>query len=144
MPLMLARGLIRRVRTIQIEVKPLGGDSLKVTLDASKPTVGETKAEIARFQGTATVQQDLYRVAERADRLAVREDDAEPEPLDDDSMALEDGDIVAMAVKVNSVLSSVRQFLVSQSRIPHTITDFLHFTCCVQGPAVVVAYIPCR
>jgi hypothetical protein len=40
--------------------------------------------------------------------LAVREDDVEPEPLDDESMALEDGDIVAMAVKVSSVLSATR------------------------------------
>jgi hypothetical protein len=38
-------------------------------------------------------------VAERADGLAVREDDAEPEPLDDESMLLGDGEIVAMAVK---------------------------------------------
>jgi hypothetical protein len=32
--------------------------------------------------------------------LAVREDDAEPEPLEDDSMVLGDGEIIAMAVKV--------------------------------------------
>jgi hypothetical protein len=38
-------------------------------------------------------------VAERADGLTVREDDAEPEPLDDESMLLADGAIVAMAVK---------------------------------------------
>jgi hypothetical protein len=38
-------------------------------------------------------------VAQRADGLAVREDDAEPELLDDESMLLEDGEIVAMAVK---------------------------------------------
>jgi hypothetical protein len=31
--------------------------------------------------------------------LAVREDDAEPEPLEDESMELGDGDVVAMAVK---------------------------------------------
>jgi hypothetical protein len=104
-PLLLAHGLIRRVRTIQIEVRPLGGDSLKVTLDASKPTVGEAKVEIARSQGTTESRQELYKVAERADGLAVREDDAEPEPLDDDSMELEKGDIVAMAVKVSGVLS---------------------------------------
>jgi hypothetical protein len=44
----------------------------------------------------------LYRVAERADGLAVREDDAEPEPLEDESLVLNDGDVVAMAVKVSS------------------------------------------
>jgi hypothetical protein len=41
----------------------------------------------------------LYKVAQRADGLAVREDDAEPELLDDESMLLGDGEIVAMAVK---------------------------------------------
>jgi hypothetical protein len=141
-PLLLAHGLIRRVRTIQIEVRPLGGDSFKVTLDASKATVGEAKAEIARSQGTAEAQQDFYRVAERADGLAVREDDAEPELLEDDSMELEDGDILAMAVKVSSVLSLCGNFLL-HNFFPHTVTDFLHFTCCVQGPAVGVAVVPC-
>ena len=102
LPLLLAHGLVRRVRTIQIEVRPLGGDSLKVTLDASKPTVGEAKAEVARSQGTAESRQELYRVAERPDGLAVREDDAEPEPLEDESLVLNDGDVVAMAVKVSS------------------------------------------
>jgi hypothetical protein len=61
--------------------------------------VGEAKTEIARSQGTAKGRQELYKVAERADGLAVREDDAEPEPLDDESMLLNDGEIVAMAVK---------------------------------------------
>jgi hypothetical protein len=86
LPLLLAHGLIRRVRTIQIEVRPLGGDSFKVTLDASVPAVGEAKTEIARSQGTAEDCQELYRVAERADGLAVREDDAEPEILAKDSL----------------------------------------------------------
>jgi hypothetical protein len=84
----------------------LGGDSFKVTLEASKPTVGEAKTAIARSQGTSESLQDLYRVAERADGSAVREDDAEPEPLEDESMVLEEGDVVAMAVKVSSVLSA--------------------------------------
>jgi hypothetical protein len=101
LPLMLAHGLVRRVRTILIEVRPLGGDSMMVTLDVSKPTVGEAKAEIARTQGTAESRQELYRVAERADGLVVREDDAEPELLDDENMALKDGDVVAMAVEVS-------------------------------------------
>jgi hypothetical protein len=103
LPMLLAHGLIRRVRTIQIHVRPLGGDSFKVALDASKPTVGEAKAEIARSQGTAEVRQELYRVAERADGSAVREDDAEPETLEDESMVLGDGDVIALAVKVRSV-----------------------------------------
>jgi hypothetical protein len=33
--------------------------------------------------------------------LAVREDDAEPELLDDEGRMLEEGDVVAMAVKVS-------------------------------------------
>jgi hypothetical protein len=85
-----------------------GGDSLKVTLDASKPTVGEAKIEIARSQGTAEERQDLYKVAERADGLAVREDDAEPELLDDHTIELEDGDVVAMAVKVRSFFQCIQ------------------------------------
>jgi hypothetical protein len=101
LPLLLAHGFVRRVRTIQVEVRPLGGDSFKITLDASLPTVGEAKAEIARAQGTAESRQELYKVAERADGLAVREDDAEPELLDDEGTLLEEGDVVAMAVKVS-------------------------------------------
>jgi hypothetical protein len=104
LPLLLAHGLICRVRTIQIQVRPLGGDSFKITLDAANPTVGEAKAEIACLQGTIEACQELYKVAERADGLAVREDDAEPELLDDESMLLGDGEIVAMAVKESSLL----------------------------------------
>jgi hypothetical protein len=99
LPLLLGHGLVRRVRTIRVDVRPLGGDSFKLTLDASLPTVKEAKAEIAREQGTATGCQELYKVAERADGSAVREDDAEPELLEDESMLLKEGDVVAMAVK---------------------------------------------
>jgi hypothetical protein len=101
LPLLLAHGFVRRVRTIQVEVRPLGGDSFKITLDASVSTVREAKAAIARSQGTAESRQDLYRVAERADGLAVREDDAEPELLDVEGMMLAEGDVLAMAVKVS-------------------------------------------
>jgi hypothetical protein len=48
LPLLLARGLVRRVRAIEVEVRPLGGDSFKVSLDVAKSTVGEANAEIAR------------------------------------------------------------------------------------------------
>jgi hypothetical protein len=104
LPLLLSHGLVRRVRTIEVHVRPLGGDSFAITLGASTPTVGEAKTEIARSQGTAADRQELYKVAERADGLAVREDDAEPEPLDDESMLLADGAIVAMAVKESPLL----------------------------------------
>jgi hypothetical protein len=90
--LLLGHGLVRRVRTIFIEVIPLGGDSFKVTLNASNSTVGEAKTEISRVQGTTEARQVLYKVAERADGLAVREDDADPELLEDDSMLLGDGE----------------------------------------------------
>jgi hypothetical protein len=99
LPLLLSHGLVRRVRTIKVHVRPLGGDSFKITLDASAPTVGEAKTEITRSQGTAEGRQELYKVAERADGSAVREDDFEPEPLNEESMLLADGAIVAMAVK---------------------------------------------
>jgi hypothetical protein len=97
--LLLAQGLVRRVRTVEVEVRPLGGDSFKIRLDATNPSVGETKAEIARVQGTKVARQELYRVAVREDGKAVREDDAEPELLDDDSLPFKEGAVVAMAVK---------------------------------------------
>jgi hypothetical protein len=77
----------------------LGGDSFKIRLDVAKSIVGEAKAEIARVQGTEVNRQELYRVAVREDGGAVREDDAEPELLDDDNVPLEEGAVVAMAVK---------------------------------------------
>jgi hypothetical protein len=146
LPLMLAHGLIRRVRTILIEVRPLGGDSLMVTLDASKPTVGEAKAEIARTQGTAAGCQELYRVAERADGLAVREDDAEPELLDDESVELGDGDVVAMAVEVSGYNSAA----IIDMQYDDTVIAFLSETVSETvvsfnspGATIVVADIPC-
>jgi hypothetical protein len=66
--------------------------------------VGEAKAEIARVQGTEVGRQELYRVAVREDGAAVREDDAEPELLDDNTLALEEGALVAMAVKESPLL----------------------------------------
>jgi hypothetical protein len=97
--LLLAHSIVRRVRTIEVEVRPLGGDSFKVSLDARRPSVSEAKAEIARSQGTQESKQELYKVATRPDGGAVREDDAEPELLDAEDMELRDGEIVAMAVK---------------------------------------------
>jgi hypothetical protein len=99
LPLLLSHGLVGRVRTIEVTVHPLGGDNFKIRLDAAKPSVGEAKAEIARVQGTEEARQDLYRVEVRADGGAVREDDAEAEPLDEDDAFLGDGEVVAMAVK---------------------------------------------
>jgi WD40 repeat protein len=97
--LLLAHNIVRRVHTIEVEVRPLGGDSFKVALDARRPLVSETKVEIARLQGTRERKQELYKVATRADGGAVREDDAEPELLDDGDIELRDGEIVAMAMK---------------------------------------------
>jgi hypothetical protein len=97
--LLLAHGIVRRVRTISVTVQPLGGDSFNVKLNAATPSVGEAKSEIARTQGTSAARQELYKVAVREDGRAVREDDAEPETLDDDAIKLENGQFVAMAVK---------------------------------------------
>jgi hypothetical protein len=97
--MLLAHGIVLRVRTIEVAVQPLGGDSFKIKLNAAEPSVGEAKAEIARTQGTSEARQELYKVAVRANGGAVREDDAEPEALDDDAIELEDGQMMAMAVK---------------------------------------------
>jgi hypothetical protein len=97
--LLLAHGIVRRVRTIEVTVQPLGGDNFTIKLNAAAPSVGEAKAEIARTQGTSEARQELYKVAVKADGSAVREDDAEPEALDDDAIELGAGEMVAMAVK---------------------------------------------
>jgi hypothetical protein len=99
LPLLLAHGIVRRVRTIEVTVQPLGGDNFTIKLNAAEPSVGEAKAQIARTQGTLEDQQELYKVAVRADGCAVREDDAEPEALDDDAIELGAGEMVTMAVK---------------------------------------------
>ena len=61
LPLLLAQGLVRRVRTIAVEVRPLSGDSFDIRVDARRPTVGEAKAEIEREQGTKKRRQLLVR-----------------------------------------------------------------------------------
>jgi hypothetical protein len=99
LPLLFSFGIVRRVQTIEIEVRPLGGDSFRVSIDAANPTVLETKSEIARVQGTPEIVQELYRVAVRTDGSAVREDDEEPEPLENSNEKLSDGESVAMAVR---------------------------------------------
>jgi hypothetical protein len=87
------------VKTIEVFVHPLGGENFRIRLDATNPSVGGAKAEIALVQGTEDARQELYRLAVRADGGAVREDDADAEPLDEDGMLLGDGEVVAMAVK---------------------------------------------
>jgi hypothetical protein len=75
--------------------------------------------------------------------LAVREDDAEPEPLEDESKMLEDGDVVAMAVKVGII---AQQLLM---QCAHTIIGSLSDSLLRSlifsppGATVVVADIPC-
>jgi hypothetical protein len=107
--------------------------------------VGEAKAEIARSQ-------ELYRVAERADGSAVREDDAEPEPLEDESLVLGDGDVIAMAVKVKSVVVSC-PFTVASCTLTCVLDQsadvdslcFVFFCLSTHSPGatVAVAIIPC-
>jgi hypothetical protein len=124
LPLFLMHGVVRHVRTIELEVRPLGGDNFRVILDAANPSVGEAKTEISRAQGTAEDCQELYTVAIRADGAAVREDDAEPEPLDDDRLELAEGQVVAMAVKEPPLLW--RTFPVDQVEISVNSTVVTH------------------
>jgi hypothetical protein len=56
--LLLAHSIVRRVRTIEVGVRPLGGDSFKVALDARRPLVCEAKVEI-------TGKQESYKAATR-------------------------------------------------------------------------------
>jgi hypothetical protein len=99
LPLLLEQGLIYRVRTIEVEIQPLGGDSFKVTLDIAKARVGEARTEIMRVGGTPLEQQDLYKLAVREDGGTMREDDTEPEMLEDDMQELADGDVITLAVR---------------------------------------------
>jgi hypothetical protein len=98
LPLLLAQGLVRRVRTNAVEVRPLSGDSFYIRVDASRPTVGEAKEQIERDEGTKPERQLLCRVQVSSDGSNVREFDQEPEELKDDAMALEEGDVIAMGV----------------------------------------------
>ena len=101
-PLLLAHGLIRRVRTIAVEVRPLSGESFDIKLNAKAPTVGEAKEQIERDEGTKPRRQLLCRVQVSSDGSNVREFDQEPEELKEDGMLLEEGDVIAMGV-VNAV-----------------------------------------
>jgi hypothetical protein len=96
--LLLSHGVVRRVHTIEVEVRPLGGDSFKMRLDATAARVAEAKSEITRVHGTLEQQQDLYRVVVRAGG-----NDVAPELLNDESI-LEDRDVVAVAVKERPLL----------------------------------------
>ena len=74
-PLLLAHGLLRRVRTIAVEVRPLSGESFDIKLDAEAPTVGEAKEQIERDEGTKRRSQLLCRVQVSSDGSNVREYD---------------------------------------------------------------------
>jgi hypothetical protein len=97
-PLLISRGICRRVLTFELEIRPLGGDSLKIQVDTAKPKAAEVKAEIARDQGIPERLQELYTVAIREDGGVVREDDAEPELLTDDQ-DVRQGTVLTLAVK---------------------------------------------
>jgi hypothetical protein len=91
--LLLAHGLIRRVRTIGVEVRPLEGASFKIRLAASGPTVGEAKVEIAYVQGTSESRQALYLIPDGGSVEA-----ADKKLLKDNNTILEEGSKVTMAV----------------------------------------------
>jgi hypothetical protein len=110
LPLLSAKGLTRLIRTIGVEIHPLGGDNFHLRLEVPA-RVANMMSEITRVQGTKEEQQQLYRVTTRADGGAVREDDAEPERLkvhrpsaengysNGVEVVLADGEVVAMALK---------------------------------------------
>jgi hypothetical protein len=115
LPLLFANGLVRRVCTIEVMVQPVGGDNFSIQLDAERPSVREAKAEIARIQGTLEDRQELYKVAVGVDGREVREDDADPELLDDEGTALADGDQVALTVKETPVWQNCDEQFVNLS-----------------------------
>lgn len=98
LPLLLAQGLVRRVRTITVEVRPLSGESFDIQLDANLPTVDEAKEQIERDEGTKPEQQLLCRVQVSSDGSNVREFDQEPEELKDNGTILMESDVIAMGV----------------------------------------------
>jgi hypothetical protein len=82
-PMLLRNGLIRRVRTLGVEVCPLGGQKFTVRLEVSNSRVADAKVEIARIKGVPGRLQHID-VEERA-------------ALDHDH--LEDGAVLMMRVK---------------------------------------------
>ena len=115
-PLLLAHGLIRRVRTIAVEVRPLSGESFDIKLNAKAPTVGEAKEQIERDEGTKPRSQLLCRVQVSSDGSNVREFDQEPEELKEDGMALEEGDVIAMGVHDPVLSGAAAQTMVDRAR----------------------------
>ena len=71
--------------------------------NAKAPTVGEAKEQIERDEGTKPRSQLLCRVQVSSGGSNVREFDQEPEELEEDGMALEEGDVIAMGVMCNDV-----------------------------------------
>jgi hypothetical protein len=114
LPLLRSHRFVQTVRTLQVEVRPLDGAYFKMSINAAKPTVREAKLEIEKKQGTAVVQQELYRLVESATSAAgpsagggmVREDDGEPELLEDAAMRLGEGDVLVVVVKERTMYLS--------------------------------------
>jgi hypothetical protein len=101
--LLLSHGIVRRVRTIGVEVHPLGGDSFKITLDANNLSVSEAKAAIELESGKPEHLQELFKVELSADGSAIREDDSEPVLLGNED-CLEPGMVICLSVKSEPVL----------------------------------------
>lgn len=97
-PLLIEQGLIRRVRTISVEIHPVSGESFNVRLNAEAPIVGEAKEQIEQHEGITPKSQLLCRVQKSLDGSNVREFDQEPEELKDNRMELEEGNVIAMVV----------------------------------------------
>jgi hypothetical protein len=115
LPLSLAHGLVRNLKTIDVVVWDVGGTSAVITLDAVSPTVGEAKKEIDLVKGASPRSQALYRLLKRrgamaeagsqnlADERPVREDDAES---DADAYSLDDDEVLSHGDEVQLVVSA--------------------------------------
>jgi hypothetical protein len=104
LPLLLAHSIVRRVHTIEVEVRSLGGDSFKVGREEAFGERGESRN---RLRTGNTRGQGQARAIQSGDQdrrwCSTRGRDAEPELLGDNDMELKNGEIVAMAVKEDVV-----------------------------------------
>jgi hypothetical protein len=107
--LLLERGILSRVRTIEVEVHVGSSQPLKVSIGANQPKLAELKAEIARSQGTPERLQELHRVlpttGSEAKDVGDKRDQSQDKQhsrrmlLEDDDVELMAGDMIALVVK---------------------------------------------
>jgi hypothetical protein len=93
LPLLLNSGMLRRTRTIGVEVRPLGSPEFVIRLEVDKSRVGDAKVEIARVQGVPGRLQQVHLVTRR-EGTDTDEDRTVPE-----NECLADGAVLKMRVK---------------------------------------------